>query len=250
MVSLCIPTIDRYDKFLNESLTKYVKMIDDNIIDEIVITDENGNDYNKINNNNKFTKYINSGKLKIFKNEKKLGHVLNTINVCKKSKNEWIAIICSDDFADDSYFKTAMEYLKKNNVSKNSIIAPDFAKPNFSFRKYSGKILNKNNVTDDEYVKKNIKMLLNTGNYIINRSITDNVDISKEANIEHSSCVSFWYMNVLFFEQFDSQIHIVRNMEYEHRVHNGSLYLTTCNDKNNIEFRKKLENRFKTIASN
>ena len=42
MFSLCIPTMDRFDSFLKGFLEKYLTF---ELIDEIIITDENGIDY-------------------------------------------------------------------------------------------------------------------------------------------------------------------------------------------------------------
>jgi hypothetical protein len=55
MFSLSIATMDRFDTFLVKYLSEY---INNQHIDEIIITDENGNDVDKIRvnfpNNNKF----------------------------------------------------------------------------------------------------------------------------------------------------------------------------------------------------
>jgi hypothetical protein len=45
MFSLCIPTLDRFDNFLSKNLVKYLQNED---ISEIIITDENGNDIEKL----------------------------------------------------------------------------------------------------------------------------------------------------------------------------------------------------------
>ena len=45
MFSLCIPTLNRFDEYLKINLPKY---LDNKLIDEIIISDENGNDINKI----------------------------------------------------------------------------------------------------------------------------------------------------------------------------------------------------------
>ena len=45
MFSLCIPTINRYDDFLSKYLPLY---LDNEHIDEIIISDENGEDAKKI----------------------------------------------------------------------------------------------------------------------------------------------------------------------------------------------------------
>ena len=58
MFTICIPTMDRFDKFLKYNMPKY---IDNNYIDEIIITDENGNDFEQIKN------YFEHPKIKLFK---------------------------------------------------------------------------------------------------------------------------------------------------------------------------------------
>ena len=45
MFTLCIPTLNRFDDFLSKYLPKY---LENNLINEIIITDENGDDVNKI----------------------------------------------------------------------------------------------------------------------------------------------------------------------------------------------------------
>ena len=47
MFTLCIPTLNRFDDFLSKNLPKYLT---NELITEIIITDENGNDVNKIKN--------------------------------------------------------------------------------------------------------------------------------------------------------------------------------------------------------
>ena len=45
MFTLCIPTMNRYDLHLSKYLLSY---IENNLIDEIIICDENGNDVKQI----------------------------------------------------------------------------------------------------------------------------------------------------------------------------------------------------------
>ena len=111
MFSLCIPTMDRYDNFLSKYLPNY---LENNMIDEIIISDENGSDIKKIKEN-----FPNHNKLVLIQNETKLGPFLNKIKACSYAKNEWIALIDSDNFADDQYFLIAKEYIKNNNIFTN-----------------------------------------------------------------------------------------------------------------------------------
>ena len=78
--SLCIPTIDRYDKFLSIYLPKYMNNL---FIDEIIISDENGNDVKKIKQNIK-----NLDKFKFNINDEKLGVFYNKLKCCQLAKND------------------------------------------------------------------------------------------------------------------------------------------------------------------
>ena len=77
--------MNRYDSFLKNNLTKYLQM---DLVDEIVICDENGEDVKKIQRD-----FPNNDKLRLFVNERKLGAFFNKLRACKQAKNEWIALI-------------------------------------------------------------------------------------------------------------------------------------------------------------
>ena len=227
MFTLCIPTINRFDNFLSKYLPLY---LNNNLIDEIIITDENGNDINKIKAS------FNNSKLKLFKNEKQLGPFLNKLSACSKATNEWIVLIDSDNFADEKYFYTANEYIHNNVLGKNVILAPCFAKPRFNYSHLSSLIYKKGNFINNKQIENTrlngnftcSETLMNTGNYVINKYLIENINLSKETeNIKMSSACDVIYFNTLLFEQLDLNLHVVPNLEYEHVVHNGSVYIQT-----------------------
>lgn len=228
MFSLCIPTIDRFDSFLKKYLIKY---LDNELINEIIITDENGNDIEKIK------KEFSNEKLVLIKNDKVLGPFLNKLKACSYAKNEWIALIDSDNFADKDYFIIAKSYLENNiKEQKNIILAPCKARPNFDYSHLSGLIYKKGNFAKNKNIEESLKkpsncgscVLMNTGNYIINKFLIDNININNEEhNIPMSSSCDVIYFNTLLFEQLDLNMHVVPNMEYDHVVHNGSIYTQT-----------------------
>jgi hypothetical protein len=225
MFSLCIPTMDRFDSFLKGYLEKY---IDVELIDEIIITDETGNDVEKIKQC-----YPDNSKLILVKNQTRLGPFLNKLKACKLAKNEWIVLMDSDNFADKNYFLVAKKYIDENiNNQKNVILAPYFAKPNFNFSPCSGLILNKHSLKErynSDKVRSNITVM-NTGNYVINKYLIDNLNIDNEVdNIPQSSSCDVIYFNTLLFEQLDLNLHVVPGLEYTHVIHSGSVYLNTCN---------------------
>ncbi len=223
MFSLCIPTIDRFESFLNKNIPKY---LENELIDEIIISDENGNDINLLKHH-----YPNNSKLKLFKNDKVLGPFLNKMKACSYAKNDWIALIDSDNYCDYKYFDVAKKYLKKNNDLKtNIILSPCFAKPNFNYECLKNVVLTKQNIKEYSNKFQIFNTFINTGNYILNKKSIQNLNITSEPNdlIYNSSACDVKYMNTLFLEQFeDLEIHVVENMEYEHTVHDNSIYLQT-----------------------
>jgi hypothetical protein len=243
--TLCIPTMDRYDKFLSANLINY---IENPLISEIIITDENGNDIDKILDSN-----MNKQKLKLYKNSRRLGPFLNKLEACKYATNEWIALIDSDNFADNEYFKIANIYIKNINNPKYDIIAPSFAKPRFDYRHLSHKIITKNNLKSivefENINRKNrspLETLMNTGNYILNKSLLTDLNLFNELDkLEYSSACDVIYFNTLLFEQLDINIHIVNGLEYEHSLHDNSIYLKTRD--NYAHFNNYIYNRFRAL---
>ena len=236
MFSLCIPTLNRYDKFLSQNLPKY---IENDLIEEIIIQDENGNDIDKIRESG-----LDLSKVKLYKNESVLGPFLNKIKVCKKAKNEWIALIDSDNFADEDYFRVAKIHIEENNCNNLSILCPSLGKPNLVYTKYQNRIFKKNNLTSKIKNDLLFHSIMNTGNYIINKYLIDNSDLSIE---EENKFTPFdvIYFNTLLFEKFDLELHIVKNLHYNHAIHNESIYHQ--NNKNFREFNVYIHNRFKRL---
>ena len=55
-ISLCITTMNRYEEFLSKSLDYYIDYLKEGLIDELIICDETGEDYEKVMKN--YEKYI------------------------------------------------------------------------------------------------------------------------------------------------------------------------------------------------
>jgi hypothetical protein len=241
MFSLCIATMDRYDTFLSKNLPKYLA---NDLISEIIITDENGNDAKKIE-----LAFDKEDKLRIFTNMEKLGPFKNKLKACSLANNEWIVLMDSDNFADVDYFITGKNYIDSNELGKNVILAPCFAKPRFDYRKLSSLIYKKDNFISNRKIEQERKttcaVLMNTGNYILNKYLVDNINLSgEEANIAKSSACDVIYFNVLLFEQLNLELHVIPDMEYEHVVHDGSVYIQThrqfarFNQETHVRFNK------------
>ena len=248
MFSLCIPTMDRFDKFLSKFLVKYLQ---NEYISEIIITDENGNDIDKINHT-----FPNNEKLVLIKNKTRLGPFLNKLKACSYAKNEWIVLMDSDNFAYKGYFQIAKKYIEeKIGEQKNIILSPCKARPCFDYSHLSGFIykkgsFNQNNNIENRIIQKHNSpsiSLMNTGNYVINKYLINHLNLQNEINnIGKSSACDVIYFNTLLFEQLDLNIHIVPNLEYGHIVHNGSIYIQTSTA--NKDFNSLVYNRYNNLV--
>lgn len=228
MFTLCIPTMDRFDSFLSKYLPDY---LNNKLIGEIVITDENGNDAHKIQN-----AFPNNNKIKVAVNKSRLGPFLNKMKACSLASNEWIVLMDSDNFAPANYFEKASDYITNNiRGEKNVILSPCFARPRFNYSHLNGFVYEKgcfhsNNVKERTIMGNNSgsDTMMNTGNYVLNKFLIDNINLSNEGNnIQFSSACDVIFFNTLLFEQLDLKLHVVPNMEYDHVVHDGSIYIQT-----------------------
>jgi hypothetical protein len=229
-ISLCIPTKNRYDTFLNRYMEQYVTYLDKQIIDEIIVADEDGIDYDKFLNNKMYEKYLNCGKFRLYKNDKILGVFQNKLRVTSLAKNELVALIDSDNFCDETYFNTAREYINNNKdkLSQHFIVAPSRGKTNFNFTEYSGEIITKKNM-GKFFNRPDFGVLLNTGNYVLRKELAVNVKyhMDKEILLQISACDVMYFL-LLLFQQFDDfEFHVVNDLSYEHSVHDDSEYIKT-----------------------
>lgn len=242
-ISLCIPTMDRYDDFLNENINNYIKLLDDDIIDEIIINDENGNDYNKIINNSNYKKYIDNSKLLVYKNDKILGVFLNKLQVCKLANNDIIALIDSDNTANKDYFLTVKDYIKHNNLPESYILNPTHiigGSDLMNCENYTNDIITKKNIrnyiveksgpeqTWDIPLMWNIKFItmINTGNYVLTKNII-NINYDDKLLQTITSC-DVMYFNLLAFKQIPNlEYHFIKDLKYIHRIHENSIYVKT-----------------------
>lgn len=228
-ISLCITTMDRFDNFLLKNLNNYLEYLKQNLIDEIIISDENGNDYNKIKNKYSDILKTNSN-FKIYKNEEKLGVFKNKLKVCSYASNEYIALIDSDNFSDEKYFKIIKKYIESNNKKfpKNIILAPSRSinhndSPNLNYKEFENQIITKSNIK--QYLP-NIKfqVLLNTGNYIISKNIIDKIEYNNNLMDIISGCDVIFFNLLAFMKYPDLELHVIEWLEYSHTENNDGEY--------------------------
>jgi hypothetical protein len=220
-LSLCIPTIDRWS-FLSVNLPKYLA---NPYIDEIVVSDENGNDARMIKET------FSDPKLRVYVNETRLGPFFNKCMAISLASNSYVCLMDSDNYAPVSYFEHFYNFLDGKAPDENTIYAPSFTTaqsnhPGFNFRMFNNILIDKTNYKS-EYAR--YETLFNTGNYISSKSLHQKYTLTDEEikAAKESWAVDVLYSNYLLITKSDAKIVTVPEMAYDHIVHDGSMYTQT-----------------------
>jgi glycosyltransferase involved in cell wall biosynthesis len=228
-ISLCIPTMNRFE-FLKDSIPKY---LDNKYITEIVICDETGEDYKCI------TATFSHPKLRVYKNEKRIGCLRNKLNVMSKATCEYICLIDSDNFVAENYFEAFNQ-----SVDTFDIFLPDKALPNFIFTPFVHVDIHKDTLGEILRRHGNLALnLLNTLNCIFTKDMSDKLQSILNDN-DVDNCYAGDAMYILTYAMciYDAKISVVSNMSYEHRVHDGSYWMET--EQLSMSFLNHLKVRF------
>ena len=217
-ISVCIPTMRRFS-FLKESIPLY---LENPHVTELIISDETGEDYLEI------TSAFSHPKLRVYQNESRLGMLKNKLRAASYATSEYIAILDSDNFADVGYFEAFKTFIASKDVPFQSLFLPCMAKPNFNYRQWIGFPITKNNV---KQLYPGIDTCLNTMNLIVARDFFSTIDILLDKPLcDEIGCYDSQYFSLYVMFDLNGSLFIVDNMEYEHRVHEESGWLTTHMD--------------------
>jgi hypothetical protein len=247
--------MNRYDNFLKYFLPIYLK---NPLIGEIIISDETGEDAQKIYADAalidpKIRLFVNEERplnghsaSKKFSAEDRLGPFRNKLQAAKLATNEWIALIDSDNFADEDYFQVAKTFIEKRKPSTHSILAPMQASPGrnseeykthagFNFRAFAGFNINVDyfkTMTEDKFRRHNqLILLFNTGNFVLHKSLLHSLNLSEEDQNKKTDFFDVFYLNTLLFEQIhDLNFYVIPKMSYSHSIHDDSITIKSQED--------------------
>jgi glycosyltransferase involved in cell wall biosynthesis len=209
-ISLCITNYNRkdmlYDCFNNVSY--------DQRVSEIIIVD----DFSSmrmyldvmaaIDKHNKYSVPHGASRINMFRNERNLGCYRNKREAISKASNEFVIIFDSDNIITTDYIDKVFE----QQWSKDTILAPDFAKPHFDYTAFSGVTISKENIKEEMLVK-NFTAMINTMNYFVNRD--EYLRVWEDRSEPWTADTALQNYNWL---KAGNKIHVVKGMQYEHRI--------------------------------
>lgn len=210
-LTLALTVWNRYEMLLES----FAQVIDDDRIDEILIMDDCSSIeyWNKIKELPKF-----NPKIKVVRQLTNQGMSRNKRDAIFNSKNEWVLLGDSDNIFGKDYLDALDKHILSDRQA-NIIFAPGFAKPNFDYRKYKNHFLKAKEIKIFIH-QPEMSCFLNTCNYVVNRERYLKV---WEENRQVISSDTIWF-NYLWLKSGGCFI-VSEDMQYNHRVHNGSAFL-------------------------
>lgn len=160
-ITFAIPSYNEFsDIHPGQSIADCIRWpLQDDRIDEIVISDDCSEHFDKLEN---LVKDL--PKVKLYRNEKNLGTFGNKKKVVSLSSNDWVILFDSDNICD----KTYVDNLYSLRWDDDTIYHPVYAFPKFDYREQSGEIwtLEKAPILINKYGKS----LTNVGNFFFNKN--------------------------------------------------------------------------------
>lgn len=227
-ISLCITNWNRYELLLKS----FEKVLFDDRVGEIVITDD-CSDFCI------YTKIVEYAKLypkiKVFRNEKRLGVHGNKHQSVLKATLNWCIVFDSDNEISKEY----IDKLYECQWREIRILAPDYAEPHFDYRMFAGIVFQRKNIR--QYIgKRRFDALLNTMNYFVNRQHYLEVWQDKKDIIGADSI----FFNYLWINS-NREIQVVPKLRYSHLVHEYSYYQSVA--RKSVPLAKHYEQLLKRI---
>ena len=207
-ISIAIPTFERPEL----TIDSFIDVYNDERISEIVIVDDCSTMYYYEKLKELCDKLE---KVKLYRNASNQNCYANKMVAVSYCTNEFCILLDSDNKIDHTYIEKIFEI---EDWDSETIYTPSYAKPHFDFRAFEGMTVSAIDVA--QYLKTPIfEVCLNAANYFVNCMNYLKVWDSETDPVTSDSiyqCYN-WLKNGF-------KIKIVKGLEYNHLVHDGSHY--------------------------
>jgi glycosyltransferase involved in cell wall biosynthesis len=232
-LTVAIPTMKRWHTFLYQSLPLYLNCKD---IDYVVICDETGEDVDAI----RATEWATHPKLRLYKNKTRLGVYYNKRNAFEKAPTDWVAVLDSDNYFQETYFSNLKQLIQEQEDATKIVYAAGgmirfytdgSGKPNEDkLAGFRGLMIDKTNWNMILNIE-GWNYLLNDGNWMAHKSLlnilpddvddkniggTDSIYIARKAV---ASGFTYW---------------VVPELSYIHTVHSQSHWIQTAEESSRL----------------
>jgi hypothetical protein len=222
-LTVAIPTMRRWKGFLEKSLPQFLS---NDSVTYVVVCDETGEDTDAI----QASKWASHPKLRLYRNEKRLGMYANKRKCVEVSPTDWVAVLDSDNIFPDVFFETLFETWKDEGANQKTIYAASeivrvFLKTGESEERtshFAGMRIQKSN-WNAVLKMKAWNFLLNDGNWVGHTSILEAWPPIPEEKVRATDSIRI----VKGFVEKGWTYSIVPGMRYIHTVHDDSEWIKT-----------------------
>ncbi len=222
-LTVAIPTMRRWKGFLEKSLPTF---LNNEYVTYVVVCDETGEDVEAI----QASRWASHPKLRLHRNEQRLGMYANKRRCVEVSPTEWVAVLDSDNIFPDVFFEALFELWKDEGSSSKTVYAASeivrvFLKTGESEQRtnhFSGMRINRGN-WNQVLKMKAWNFLLNDGNWVGHKSVLEAWLPLPESQIRATDSIRI--LKGLVEKGWTYSI--VPGMRYIHTVHDDSEWIKT-----------------------
>lgn len=211
-ISIAIPTYNRPEM----TIRAFEQVHDDERVNEIIIVDDGSLNCNYA----KLILLTWKSKVKLGRYNSNVGVYKNKMRAVKQCKSDYVILFDSDNILTKEY----IDAVYAHDWHPETILAPEFARPHFDYRQFTGQTITKENARYFAF-KPKFDCLANTMNFFVHRQTFLAVWEEKE-NIKGADSIYFLYRWLAAGFKF----YITPSMQYEHTVHNGSYFQSVANE--------------------
>ncbi len=222
-LTVAIPTMRRWKGFLEKSLPTF---LNNEYVTYVVVCDETGEDVEAI----RASRWASHPKLRLHRNEQRLGMYANKRRCVEVSPTEWVAVLDSDNIFPDVFFEALFELWKDEGSSSKTVYAASeivrvFLKTGESEQRtnhFSGMRINRGN-WNQVLKMKAWNFLLNDGNWVGHKSVLEAWPPLPESQVRATDSIRI--LKGLVEKGWTYSI--VPGMRYIHTVHDDSEWIKT-----------------------
>jgi glycosyltransferase involved in cell wall biosynthesis len=227
-ISVVIPTYNRF-RLTTESVNE---VLHDDRVSEIVIVDDCSTD-DSYENLVKYYEYV--PKVALFQNDQNLDCYRNKMMAVMLASNDWVILLDSDN----KISKTYLDELFCREWSEDTVYMPEFARPQFDYREFSGLTVDRKNI--NSYLGKGMfDTMLNCMNYFVNRD--KYIEVWDDSVNPHTA--DSIYQNYRWFTA-GYKMYVTPGLQYDHLVHKDSHYQNNNHKTGN--FYDQVINKIKSL---
>ncbi len=222
-LTVAIPTMRRWKGFLEKSLPTF---LNNEYVTYVVVCDETGEDVEAI----QASRWASHPKLRLHRNEQRLGMYANKRRCVEVSPTEWVAVLDSDNIFPDVFFEALFELWKDEGSSSKTVYAASeivrvFLKTGESEQRtnhFSGMRINRGN-WNQVLKMKAWNFLLNDGNWVGHKSVLEAWPPLPESQVRATDSIRI--LKGLVEKGWTYSI--VPGRRYIHTVHDDSEWIKT-----------------------